>query len=93
MHVNVGAGFLGQFHRSGYVVGVQVGVENVRDAHSFPFGRFEIPVDMAFGVHHERNSGSGTPDQVGIAAEAVHLELFEKHTKFSCSQTCERRGY
>jgi hypothetical protein len=77
--VDSGAGAGGQFAIAGDVIGVEVGVKDVRDPQPIGLGDLEIAVHIALRVHHGTHARLAATDQIGNAAQALKEELPEDH--------------
>jgi hypothetical protein len=76
-HVDRRAGRLLQAALPGDVVGVVVGLEDVRDLEAVFVGELEVLLDVPLGVDHRRLSSVG--DHVRGAAEVFVQDLAEEH--------------
>ncbi len=62
------------------MVGLHVGLEDVRDAHVFLSGGLEIRLDILLWIHHSARSGAASAEQVAGAPGLRSEELAEDHT-------------
>ena len=58
-------GGLGQFAARRNVIGMQMGVDDIKDAHSGFVGRFQIGTDIANGIDNGRGRTSSAAKEVG----------------------------
>ena len=68
-----------QLPRAGREVGMDVRLEDVRDADLPRGGEVEVHVDVAPRIDDGRNPGAGTADRVRVLREAFIFEAFEQH--------------
>ncbi len=73
----------GQAAVAGYVVGVIVGLEDVRDAYAQVARQIEVLVDLEARIDHRRDAGLVIADEVRRAAEIVMDNLPEDHRSAS----------
>jgi hypothetical protein len=69
----------GQLANPGEVVVVLVGVTGVADAHALAARRFEVEVHVPAHIEHQRLAGLLRTEKIGGVAQALEVELFEKH--------------
>ena len=75
---------LGQVAIAGDVVGVRVGLEDVRDLEALLAREPQVLVDpVAPGIHHDRLAGLATADEVAEAAGLLVDQLLEDHGGYS----------
>src|SRR5699024_6025161 len=77
--VDGGSGRLCQLPGAGEVVGVNVGLGHMRDAHAVGFGHVEVDLDVAAGVDDDGVVRLLTADEVAGLGEVFVVDAFEKH--------------
>jgi hypothetical protein len=73
--------------RAGEVVGLDMGLEDVRDAHPLLSGRFEVRLDVGLWIHHSAAGFAPSAEEVAGAAGLGSEELTEDHGRPSFAQT------
>jgi hypothetical protein len=70
-------GGIGQRSRSGRIIGVDMGLQNISDPQSRALRELEIGINIALGVDN-RYRATAT-DDVGVVGKSRHIKTFENH--------------
>ena len=62
------------------MIGLNVGLVDVRDPHGFLSGRFEVRLDLKLWIHHSAAGCTRSAEQVAGAAGLRRQEVAENHT-------------
>src|SRR5579859_873639 len=72
-------GRLGELARRGEMIGVDVGVDHIVDAHARPLGRLDVGLDVADGIDHGGRRLASTAEKVGDADRLEVQKLAYDH--------------